>query len=37
MPTADEASRLLGLAHHTYERGDGLLQIALDVSLLTGE
>ncbi|MEW1962990.1 hypothetical protein AB0269_11085 [Microbacterium sp. NPDC077644] len=37
MPTADEASRLLGLAHHTYERGDDLLQIAVDVSLLTGE
>jgi hypothetical protein len=37
MPTAEEASRLLALAHSTHARGDVLLQIAVDASILTGE
>jgi len=37
MPRADEAERLLALAHSAFDRGDALLQIAVDVSLLTGE
>ncbi len=37
MPTAEEASRLLALAQGAHARGDALLQLQLDVGLLTGE
>ncbi len=37
MPTAEEASRLLQLAHGAFARGDALLHIQVDVSVLTGE
>lgn len=37
MPSAEEATRLLGIAHQTHDRGDALLQLAVDVSLLIGE
>lgn len=37
MPTADEATRLLALAQTAHARGDALLQLQLDVSLLTGQ
>lgn len=37
MPTAEEASRLLRLAHDAHARGDALLHIQLEVSMLTGQ
>jgi len=37
MPTADQANRLLALAQAAHARGDALLQLQLDVGLLTGE
>lgn len=37
MPTAEEATRLLHLAQGTYARGDALLHLQLDLSLLSGE
>ncbi|HCS61835.1 MAG TPA: hypothetical protein DIW46_10660 [Microbacterium sp.] len=37
MPTAEEASRLLYLAQSAHARGDALLHIQLDISMLTGE
>ena len=37
MPTADEATRQLQLARDAHSRGDALLHLQLDVSLLTGE
>ncbi|GAB3598038.1 hypothetical protein [Microbacterium tumbae] len=36
MPTADEAARQLRLAQEAHARGDVLLHLQLDVSLLTG-
>ncbi len=37
MPTAEEATRKLALAQDAHARGDLLLHVNLDVSLLTGE
>ncbi|MGW8482421.1 hypothetical protein ACWGJP_04740 [Microbacterium sp. NPDC055903] len=37
MPTADEAARQVQLATEAHARGDVLLHLQLDVSLLTGE
>lgn len=37
MPNANEASRLLQLAHDARARGDALLHLQLDISQLTGE
>lgn len=37
MPTAEEASRLLHLARDAHARGDALLHIQIDISMLTGE
>lgn len=37
MPTADQAAHHLQLARDAHARGDLLLHIQLDVSLLTGE
>lgn len=37
MPTADVAARLLQLAQENHRRGDLLLHLQLDISLLVGE
>jgi hypothetical protein len=37
MPTADEAARRLHHAHEAHARGDALLHVQLDTSLLVGE
>src|SRR5690606_27493748 len=37
MPTADQAAHHLQLARDAHARGDSLLHLQLDVSLLTGE
>lgn len=37
MPTAEQATRLLHLAQGAHARGDALLHLQLDLSLLAGE
>jgi hypothetical protein len=37
MPTADVATRQLQLARDAHARGDAILHLQIDVSLLTGE